>query len=164
MCRRSRWCCSAIRASRVDLTGSPSTRSVTACTYPPPANSTDLFANSSPTSSLRRRGMQSLRRALAKSVGLSAAEFSVLLATSHLQKKRRVGVTAVARHLHVAAAHVTAEIGKLVRKGFIWRVNFWIDHRLHWAEATRSLRRLASAIRRFNASLFDIASKDTRAH
>jgi hypothetical protein len=32
-------------------------------------------------------GMQSLRRALAKSVGLSAAEFSVLLATWYLQKK-----------------------------------------------------------------------------
>src|SRR5919109_1347523 len=64
-------------------------------------------------------GMQSLRRALAKSVGLSAPEFSVLLATWHLQKKGRVGVSAVARHLHVAAAHVTAEVGKLVRKDFI---------------------------------------------
>jgi len=32
-------------------------------------------------------GMRSLRRALAKSVGLSAAEFSVLLATWYLQKK-----------------------------------------------------------------------------
>jgi len=59
-------------------------------------------------------GMQSLRRALAKSVDLSATKFSVL-ATWHLQKKGRVGITAVAQHLHVAAAHVTAEVGKLVR-------------------------------------------------
>jgi DNA-binding MarR family transcriptional regulator len=64
-------------------------------------------------------GMHSLRRALASSAGLSAAEFSVVLATWHLQKKGTVGISAIAKHLHVAAAHVTAEVGRLVTKGLI---------------------------------------------
>lgn len=64
-------------------------------------------------------GMHSLRRALASSVGLSAAEFSIVLATWHLQKKGTVGISTIAKHLHVAAAHVTAEVGALVVRGVL---------------------------------------------
>jgi MarR family transcriptional regulator, organic hydroperoxide resistance regulator len=110
----------------------------------------DLFAATA--------GMQSLRRALAKSVGLSAAEFSVLLATWHLQKKGRVGVTAVARHLHVAGAHVTAEIGKLVQKGFIKKTPDANDTRAVTLVLTRRgegiLAELAPLLRRINDRLF----------
>jgi DNA-binding MarR family transcriptional regulator len=110
----------------------------------------DLFAATA--------GMQSLRRALAKSVGLSAAEFSVLLATWHLQKKGRVGITAVARHLHVAAAHVTAEIGKLVQKGFIKKTQDANDTRAVTLVLTRKgegiLAALAPLLRRINDRLF----------
>jgi DNA-binding MarR family transcriptional regulator len=110
----------------------------------------DLFAATA--------GMQSLRRALAKSVALSAAEFSVLLATWHLQKKGRVGVTAVARHLHVAAAHVTSEIGKLVEKDFIKKTQDSRDTRAVTLVLTRKgeavLARLAPLLRRINDRLF----------
>jgi DNA-binding MarR family transcriptional regulator len=110
----------------------------------------DLFAATA--------GMQSLRRALAKSVGLSAAEFSVLLATWHLQKKGRVGITAVARHLHVAAAHVTAEVGKLVRKDFIKKTQDSNDTRAVTLVLTRKgegiLTQLAPLLRRINDRLF----------
>lgn len=103
-------------------------------------------------------GMQSLRRALAKSVGLSAAEFSVLLATWHLQKRGRVGVSGVARHLHVAAAHVTAEIGKLVRKGFVKKAQDTRDTRAVTLVLTRKgegvLAKLAPLLRRINDRLF----------
>jgi DNA-binding MarR family transcriptional regulator len=64
-------------------------------------------------------GMHSLRRALASTVGLSAAEFSIVLATWHLQKKGTVGISTIAKHLHVAAAHVTAEVGQLVARGVL---------------------------------------------
>lgn len=110
----------------------------------------DLFAATA--------GMQSLRRALAKSVGLSAAEFSVLLATWHLQKKGRVGITAVARHLHVAAAHVTSEIGKLVEKDFIKKTQDSRDTRAVTLVLTRKgegiLAKLAPLLRRINDRLF----------
>jgi DNA-binding MarR family transcriptional regulator len=103
-------------------------------------------------------GLQSLRRALAKSVGLSAAEFSVLLATWHLQKRGRVGVSGVARHLHVAAAHVTAEIGKLVQKGFVKKAQDVNDTRAVTLVLTRKgegvLAELAPLLRRINDRLF----------
>ena len=103
-------------------------------------------------------GMQSLRRALAKSVGLSAAEFSVLLATWYLQKKGRVGITAVSRHLHVAAAHITSEVGKLVHKEFIAKTQDVNDTRAVILVLTPKgeavLGKLAPLLRRINDRLF----------
>jgi DNA-binding MarR family transcriptional regulator len=110
----------------------------------------DLFAATA--------GMQSLRRALAKSIGLSAAEFSVLLATWHLQRRGRVGVTAVANHLHVATAHVTAEVGKLVRADLIKKTPHPQDTRAVTLVLTRRgesiLNDLAPLLRRINDRLF----------
>jgi DNA-binding MarR family transcriptional regulator len=110
----------------------------------------DLFAAAA--------GMQSLRRALAKSIDLSAAEFSVLLATWYLQKKGRVGVTAVAQHLHVATAHVTAEVGKLVRAELIKKTQDSTDTRAVTLVLTRKgeaiLSDLAPLLRRINDRLF----------
>jgi MarR family transcriptional regulator, organic hydroperoxide resistance regulator len=103
-------------------------------------------------------GMQSLRRALAKSVGLSAAEFSILLATWHLQKRGDVRVTEIAKHLHVAAAHVTAEVGKLVRTGLIKKTPNPQDTRAVSLALTKKgeaiLNDLAPLLRRINDRLF----------
>jgi DNA-binding MarR family transcriptional regulator len=71
----------------------------------------DLFAAAA--------GMLALRRALAASVDLSAAEFAILLATWQQERKGEVGISSVARGVHVAAANVTAEVGRLVRKGIL---------------------------------------------
>jgi DNA-binding MarR family transcriptional regulator len=110
----------------------------------------DLFAAVS--------GMQSLRRALARSIGLSVAEFSVLLATWHLQKQGQVGVITIARHLHVAAAHVTAEVGKLVAAGLIRKTPDPDDARAVILVTTRTgesiLMKLAPLLRQINDRLF----------
>jgi DNA-binding MarR family transcriptional regulator len=71
----------------------------------------DLFAAAA--------GMLALRRALAAAVALSAAEFAILLATWQQERKGEVGITSLAREVHVAATNVTAEVGKLVRKGIL---------------------------------------------
>ena len=71
----------------------------------------DLFAAAA--------GMLALRRALAASVDLSAAEFAILLATWQQEREGEVGISSLARELHVAAANVTAEVGRLVRKGIL---------------------------------------------
>jgi DNA-binding MarR family transcriptional regulator len=103
-------------------------------------------------------GMQSLRRALALSIDLSAAEFSVLLATWHLQKKGRVGITAVASHLHVATTHVTAEVGKLVQSQLIKKSQDPKDTRAVSLVLTRKgeliLGGLAPLLRNINDRLF----------
>ncbi len=110
----------------------------------------DLFAAAA--------GMQSLRRALAKSVGLSAAEFSVLLATWYLQRQGPVGITAIARHLHVASAHVTAEVGNLVSAGLIKKSQDSKDTRAVILVLSRQgeevLAELAPLLRRINDRLF----------
>lgn len=103
-------------------------------------------------------GMQSLRRALASAVGLSAAEYSVLLATWQLQKKGTVGISAIAKHLHVAAAHVTAEVGQLVGKGLLKKRPHPTDTRSVLVELTEAgkniLTALSPLLRKINDRLF----------
>jgi DNA-binding MarR family transcriptional regulator len=103
-------------------------------------------------------GMYSLRRALASSVGLSAAAYSVLLATWHLQRKGPVGITAIARQLHVAAAHVTAEVGDLVELGLLTKKPHPRDTRAVLIELTEAgkalLARLSPLLRKINDRLF----------
>ena len=71
----------------------------------------DLFAAAA--------GMLALRRALATPVDLSAAEFAILLAAWQQERKGEVGISSLAREVHVAATNVTAEVGRLVRKGIL---------------------------------------------
>ncbi len=103
-------------------------------------------------------GMQSLRRALAQSVKLSAAELSVLLAIWRLQRKGGVSVITAARYLHVAAAHVTAEVGKLARKGLVKKSRDSNDTRavslVLTAKGEGILRELAPSLRQINDRLF----------
>jgi len=63
--------------------------------------------------------MQSMRRELAKALGVSIAEFSVLTALMHLEQKGNVRVRTVADHLHIAAAHVTLIVKQLALSGWV---------------------------------------------
>jgi DNA-binding MarR family transcriptional regulator len=103
-------------------------------------------------------GLHSLRRALASSVGLSAAEFSILLATWHLQKKGTVGIITIAKHLHVAAAHVTAEVGQLVARGLLKKTPHPHDTRAVLVvlthQGSKVLTQLAPLLRGINDRLF----------
>jgi DNA-binding MarR family transcriptional regulator len=102
--------------------------------------------------------MRSLRRALASTVGLSAAEFSVLLAVWTIQRKGPQGIRGIARHLHVDATHVTAEVGKLVAKGFLQKRRNPDDTRAVIVQITNRgttvLSQLAPLLRRINDRLF----------
>ena len=103
-------------------------------------------------------GMQSLRRALANAANLSTAEFSILLATWNLQKTGRVSVSTVAKHLHVAPAHVTTEVGNLVTAGLLFKQQHPKDTRAVDLTVTRQgeavLHTLAPLLRRINDRLF----------
>lgn len=103
-------------------------------------------------------GMLALRRALAASVGLSAAEYATLLAAWHLQKKGPVGINTLARQLHIAAANVTSEVGKLVTKGLLDKRPHPRDTRAVLVEVTPRggavLSDLTPLLRRINDRLF----------
>ncbi len=72
---------------------------------------TELFAMAA--------GMQSLRRAIARRIGLGGTELGILLSLSRLGADGSVNIKQVANHLHVAAAHITTEVNGLVAHGYI---------------------------------------------
>ena len=102
--------------------------------------------------------MRQLRRRLADNLGLSVAELSVVLGLWHCQRRAHTRVRDLAEHLHVAAAHVTAELGKLERAGFVAKRKSDLDRREAQVRLTDKghalLNRLAPVLREVNESLF----------
>lgn len=102
--------------------------------------------------------MRILRRHIARTVELSSAEFSVLLAVWHLERHGSLTVRAIADHLHVAAAYVTAEIGKLVAAGLLVKTSHPSDKRAVGIGLTKSGRglfhRVMPMLREINDQLF----------
>jgi DNA-binding MarR family transcriptional regulator len=102
--------------------------------------------------------MRNVRRALARTVNLSSAEWSVMLAVWYLQRNGDTTVRDIANHLHVAAAHMTAEIGKLVNAGLLVKRAHPTDGRavgIHMTKAAEDMfRRIAPILREVNDDLF----------
>ena len=102
--------------------------------------------------------MRTMRRAVARTVNLSSAEFSVMLAVWYLERGGVTTVRAIADHLHVAAAHTTAEIGKLVKAGLLDKRPHPTDKRalgIHLTAAGQQMfRRLGPILRNVNEGLF----------
>ena len=73
--------------------------------------------------------MQSMRRELAKALGVGVAEFSVLTALMYLEKKGSVRVRTIAEHLHIAAAHVTVIVKRLTLLGWVIKTTDSHDNR-----------------------------------
>lgn len=63
--------------------------------------------------------MRKLRRVLAESLELTATEYAVMIGLWYCERDGETSVRDLADHLHVAAAHVTAELGKLLEKKLI---------------------------------------------
>jgi MarR family transcriptional regulator, organic hydroperoxide resistance regulator len=102
--------------------------------------------------------MRQLRHRLAETIELSAAGHSVMLGLWHCERRGSTSVRTLADHLHIAAAHVTAELGKLARAGLVIKrpstsdgraVNVQLTHKGH-----ALLDRLAPLLREVNMSLF----------
>ncbi len=64
--------------------------------------------------------LQAMRRDLAKALGVSVAEFSVLTGLMYLERQRdRIRIRTVADHLRVSGTQVTAIVGKLQTGGWV---------------------------------------------
>ena len=101
--------------------------------------------------------MRILRRSLAEALDLTTAEHSVMLGLWYCERKSEISVRELADHLHVAAAHVTAELGKLEEAGLIEKKPSASDKRAVNVRLTRKghqlLDRLAPMLRDVNLSL-----------
>jgi DNA-binding MarR family transcriptional regulator len=135
----------------------------------PPTRRSDLQASALPPDDATLREfvadlyaamsmMRLLRQEIASSLSLSMAEYSVLLAVWYLERGGETTVRAIADHLHVAAAYVTAEVGKLVDKGLLTKRPDPNDRRAVGvgltAPARAVLTRLAGMLRDINTPLF----------
>jgi DNA-binding MarR family transcriptional regulator len=102
--------------------------------------------------------MRLLRQEIASTLSLSYAEYSVLLAVWYLERGGEMTVRAIADHLHVAAAHVTSEVGKLVKRGLLTKRPDQVDRRAVGVGLTPASRavfeRLAPMLRQINGQLF----------
>ena len=63
--------------------------------------------------------MTTVREHLGERMGISAPQYSLLMAVGQFQGERGVGVTAVAKVLHVSSAFVATESGKLAQAGLL---------------------------------------------
>jgi DNA-binding MarR family transcriptional regulator len=87
-----------------------------------------------------------LRQEIASALSLSSAEYSVLLAVRYLERGGDMTLRAIADHLHVAAAYVTAEVGRLVDKGLLTKRPDPLDRRAVAVELTAASRELLSRL------------------
>ena len=116
----------------------------------------DLFAMSA--------GMQSLRRAIARRIGLGGTELGILLSVGRLAPQGAVSVRQVADHLHVAATHITTEVNSLVAKGLLDKQASVQDSRAVELSVTGAGAELLASIspnlQMINQALFDKPSPE----
>lgn len=103
--------------------------------------------------------LASCRTSLGKLVGVTGAQYSILMAVAHLQGSRGAAVTAIAKYLHVAAAHVTAEVSKIIEDGLLSKLADPMDGRAVliqlMPEGEQVLEKAAPLGREINDILFE---------
>lgn len=111
--------------------------------------------------------LQSMRRELARSLNVSAAELSVLLTLYGSSRNGRMRIKEIADNLHIAAANVTASVNALAQQNWIEKTNDSRDSRavlvFLTAEGRERLDRFASKLRSVNDIWFaDISAREYR--
>lgn len=108
--------------------------------------------------------MNAVRDALAKALGVSGPQYSILMAIARLEGSEGVPVNRVADQLHVTGPFVTVEAGKLVRRGFIEKRKNPGDGRSVLlrlsANGAKRLTALAPAVRAVNDRFFGALTRD----
>ena len=102
--------------------------------------------------------MESVRAALGTRIGITGPQYSILVAILRMRDGEHVRVRDVAAYLHVSAAFVTAEAGKLARRGLLRKLPSTSDGRSRLLSLTRQgeaqLERLTPDIRQVNDRFF----------
>jgi len=63
--------------------------------------------------------LQKYPEAFGRELGISSAQYAVLIATAHIQGARGIGIRQLADHMHLPAPHVTTTVGRLVAAGLL---------------------------------------------
>ena len=107
---------------------------------------------------------QEIREAFGRELGVTGPQYFVLMAVARFHAEGGVGIGRLADHLHVAAPHVTTEVGKLVARGLLAKRPNPEDGRRVLVTLTEAgkaaLERLAPFRRQINDLLFEGFSRD----
>jgi DNA-binding MarR family transcriptional regulator len=107
--------------------------------------------------------MEAVRDALAKELGVSGPQYSILMAIARLAGSDGVPVRQVADQLHVTGAFVTVEAGKLVRAKLVEKTPNPKDGRSVLLRLSRPgaarLERLAPKVRAVNDRFFGVLDR-----
>src|SRR5262249_36153692 len=102
--------------------------------------------------------MESVRAGLGARIGTTGPQYSILVAVFRMRDGDQVRVSDVAAYLHVSAAFVTTEAGKLARKGLLRKLPSTSDGRSRLLSLTgqgeAQLERLTPDIREVNDRFF----------
>ncbi len=108
--------------------------------------------------------IQDTRNRLAAMIGLSGAQYTILITIARLHPEAGVGVNRVAELLHLSGAFVTIEVNQLVKAGLVSKQTNLDDRRrvllALTAKGTGLLERLRSVQRPVNDTLFDSISAE----
>jgi DNA-binding MarR family transcriptional regulator len=91
--------------------------------------------------------MQAMRKALGRAVGLSATQYTILVAIARREPKGGVGLNAIAERLHFTPAFATIEVNKLVAAGLVVKRENPTDRRRVLLSITPKARELLRSLR-----------------
>jgi DNA-binding MarR family transcriptional regulator len=105
-----------------------------------------------------------VRRAIARQVGVSGAQYSIMMAILHLEGNDGISINALASYLEVTGPHITGEVRKLAARGIVRKAANPNDMRgVQVRLSVNGRRRLLDAfafIRQVNDILFDDVSPE----
>lgn len=105
-----------------------------------------------------------MRRSVGRAMSLNASQFSILLAVWHLQNDEGISIRKISHHLHIAPAHITAEVGKLVNEGLLDKKSDPTDNRAVCITTTKKSAELldhhSSYLRAINDQLFSDMTRE----
>ena len=91
-------------------------------------------------------------------IGISSAQYTVLIAAAHIQGEDGIGIRALADYMHLPAPHITTTVGRLVDAGLLAKRQNPADGRGVLISMTRAgdaaLRELAPFQQQINDVLF----------
>ena len=108
--------------------------------------------------------LQKYPEAFGRQLGISSAQYAVLIATAHIQGTRGTGIRRLADHMHLPAPHVTTTVGRLVTGGLLAKAPNPEDGRgvlvSLTPEGEAALGRLAPFQQQVNDALFGGLSRE----
>jgi DNA-binding MarR family transcriptional regulator len=102
--------------------------------------------------------LSTCREAFGRSMDLTGSQFAVLVGVAYRQETKGVTIKRLSEYVHLAATHVTTEVGRLQRKGLLTKRPGTDDRRSVMVtltpEGEAAVMQVSSFVRRVNDLLF----------